>query len=143
MAQTLFWLQTFCTIYMTGVIWFVQIVHYPLLAAVGPHNFTAYENSNTALTTWVVLPPMCLELLCAALMLRLRPSGISVGLALLGLSLVVLIWASTFFLQVPCHARLEEGFDALIHQRLVSSNWIRTLAWSLRSLLLLWILQRI
>ena len=132
--------ELLCTLYMTGLIWFVQIVHYPLMAAVGARDFITYENSHTTLTTWVVLPPMCMELLCAALMLRLKPPGLSNGQALLGLSLVMLIWASTFFLQVPCHARLEQGFDVLTHQRLVTSNWLRTVGWSVRSLFLLWIL---
>jgi hypothetical protein len=47
--------------------------------------------------------------------------------------LVVVIWFSTFLLQVPCHTRLSQGFDAQIHAQLVSTNWIRTLAWSARA----------
>ena len=42
------------------------------------------------------------------------------------------IWASTFFLQVPCHLRLSAGWDAATHRLLVQSNWIRTVLWSVR-----------
>jgi hypothetical protein len=42
------------TWYTTGVIWFVQVVHYPLLAAVGSQAFSTFEQRHTSLTTWVV-----------------------------------------------------------------------------------------
>ena len=44
------------TLFMTGVIWFVQCVHYPLFASVGEEGFRNYEERNSALTTWVVAP---------------------------------------------------------------------------------------
>jgi hypothetical protein len=54
-----------------------------------------------------------------------------------GLALVAAIWLSTAAIQVPCHAKLAAGFDAEVHARLVSSNWIRTVAWTARGLLAL------
>jgi hypothetical protein len=50
-------------------------------------------------------------------------------------ALLVVVWASTFFLLVPAHDLLARGFDANVHARLVSSNWIRTFAWSARAAL--------
>jgi hypothetical protein len=32
---------------MVGLIWFVQVVHYPLFASVGADEFVAYENAHT------------------------------------------------------------------------------------------------
>jgi hypothetical protein len=49
---------------------------------------------------------------------------------------VLAIWASTFFIQVPVHDRLCVAFDAELHRRLVLSNWIRTVLWSCRSVLM-------
>ena len=46
--------------------------------------------------------------------------------------LVAIIWVSTALIQVPCHNRLVDGFHQPSHRRLVDSNWIRTIAWSLR-----------
>jgi hypothetical protein len=51
--------------------------------------------------------------------------------------LVGIIWLSTAFLQVPMRRRLAAGFDDDAHRRLVSLNWIRTTAWSVRGLLAL------
>jgi hypothetical protein len=52
--------------------------------------------------------------------------------------LLAVIWISTAFVQVPCHEQLSQGFDKAVHQRLVWTNWLRTAAWSLRALLVLW-----
>ena len=55
----------------------------------------------------------------------------------MGLFLLLVIWLSTALLQVPCHNRLVNGFDPKIHHRLVKTNWIRTVAWSLRAIIAL------
>jgi hypothetical protein len=137
-------LNCLATLFMTGVIWFVQLVHYPLFASVGEAGFSAYEARHASLTTLVVMPPMVIELLTAALLLVRRPGIVSPPEAWSGLVLVVLIWVSTAVLQVPLHNTLGSGFDATAHQSLVYGNWLRTVAWSLRSLLVgLWLFRLI
>ena len=123
------------TLFMTGLIWFVQIVHYPLFAAVGADAFAAYSRSHQSLTTFVVGPPMLVEALTAALLVIARPPGVSGWIPWAGLALVAAIWLSTATLQVPAHARLAAGFDPAVGASLVATNWIRTVAWSLRALL--------
>ncbi|MGF1580916.1 MAG: hypothetical protein ACFCD0_16250 [Gemmataceae bacterium] len=129
------------TLYMVGLIWFVQVVHYPMYAQVGEAQFSKYENTHVQLTTWVVLPPMLVELVTSLLLLMMAPTGIPKSWLWAGFLLVLLIWLSTFFLQVPQHDRLARGFDGATHQFLVRSNWIRTIAWSLRGLLVLLLLR--
>jgi hypothetical protein len=138
LIRLVFLLHAAATWYMTGLIWFVHVVHYPLFAAVGRGQFSAYEQRHTSLTTWVVAPPMLLEAATAVLVFWLRPPGVPEWQLWVGIILVAVIWLSTFLLQVPCHETLSQGFDETIHQRLVSTNWIRTTAWSLRGLLVLW-----
>lgn len=131
------------TLFMTGLIWFVQVVHYPLFAQVNLIDFSLYQAAHSRLTTWVVMPPMLIELGTAGLMLFFRPATIPAWPVWLGLGLVLLIWVSTFFLQVPQHNTLTLGFNAEVHRFLVASNWLRTLAWSARSLLVLWLVARV
>ena len=50
----------------------------------------------------------------------------------LSLFLLLVIWVSTALVQVPLHERLASRFEPETHQNLVSSNWVRTLGWSLR-----------
>lgn len=133
-AGILTWLlaaHAFVTLFMTGLIWFVQVVHYPLFNRVGKADFTAYEQQNTRRTGWVVGGPMLLELGLAAA-LAWSPGGTA---AWCGLGLLGIIWLSTAVGQVPVHRRLLRGFDEAAHRRLVRGNWVRTIAWSLRGVL--------
>lgn len=125
---------------MTGLIWFIQIVHYPLFEKVGAESFAEYEGHHSALTTFVVAPLMLVELVTALILIFDPPEGVGRAWTLAGAALVGVIWLSTFALSVPQHAILENGFDAGAWQKLVSTNWIRTIAWSLRALLVLWLI---
>ncbi len=120
------------TLFMAGVIWIIQVVHYPLYRRVGQDSFGDYEREHCARISWVVLPMMVLELAFASLLALAPPPGRS-ALAWQGLALLAVVWLSTFLIQVPCHRRLERGFDASAAKRLVATNWIRTIAWSLRA----------
>ncbi len=44
------------TALLPGLIWFVQVVHYPLFAAVGQEGFHAYERQHQRLKAFVVAP---------------------------------------------------------------------------------------
>ena len=130
------------TLFMVGVIWFVQVVHYPLFARVGRPGFTAYSGRHARLTGLVVGPPMLLEAATAIALVVWTPEGTSVSLVWTGLLLVVGIWLSTAFLQAPRHTTLGRGFDPSAHRFLVASNWLRTVLWSLRGIVVLWILYQ-
>jgi hypothetical protein len=117
---------------MFGVIWFVQIVHYPLFAMVGREGFATYESAHQRMTTWVVAPLMLVELASAAWLAIRVIAPVRLMEAWVGLALTVAAWASTFALQVPLHEELARGFDAAAAERLVVTNWLRTAAWSLR-----------
>lgn len=124
---------------MTGVIWFVQVVHYPLMGSVGRDQFVAYENRHTVLTTIVVAFPMIIEALTALLLTFTVDSNKSLWWA--NLILVGILWGSTFFLQVPQHGILSQAFDEVAHQKLVSTNWVRTIAWTIRAGLVLYLVS--
>lgn len=127
---------------MVGLIWFVQVVHYPLFDRVGKNMFAVYEAAHTRLTTWVVGPPMLVEAVTTFFLVWRRPDGISPSQVWLGATLLAGIWLSMAFLQVPQHTLLALGFDASAHRTLIISNWLRTLAWSVRGLVVFWMLGR-
>ncbi len=126
---------------MTGLIWFVQIVHYPLFDKIGTAEFVRYEQLHQRLTTWVVAPLMFAELGTAIWLCAARPSGLPAWQVWLGLALVAVIWLSTALLQVPAHEALSSEFSAQEHAKLVNTNWIRTIAWSARGVLVLLMLN--
>jgi hypothetical protein len=125
---------------MAGFIWFVQLVHYPLFSAVGAGEFTAYEARHTRATAWAVALFMPAEALTAAWLVLETPGGVSPVGVTLGLILVAALWIVTAIWQAPMHGRLSQGYDARLHRRLVSSNWIRTILWTVRGFLVLVIL---
>lgn len=125
------------TLYMTGLIWFVQVVHYPLFGQVGAADFLNYERRHTRLTFWVTAPPMILELVSAAILVYL---ALDSGFYWTNFVGALLLWGVTFFVQVPLHNALSQRHDQILIQRLVRSNWVRTGLWSLRAALLFIIL---
>jgi hypothetical protein len=125
-------IQFAATALMTGIVWFVQIVHYPLFESIPAEGFTRYEQTHTVRTGLVVAPLMILEL-AAALALPLLGSPIAFNhLYVAASGSLAIIWTSTFLIQVPLHGLLEKRHDKVSIRRLVTTNWIRTLFWSFR-----------
>jgi len=124
---------------MIGVIWFVQLVHYPLMSWVSKEAFPEFEESLCFRTSFIVIPLMTVELLAACLLLIIHSPS---SLYLVNFILVVAIWLSTFFIQVPLHNKLLLAFDSSAHRKLVVSNWIRTGLWSIRGVLALYLLTQ-
>ena len=137
MQEIVFLVHSAATLGMFGLIWFVQIVHYPLFAHVGRDRFSAYEQAHTRWTTWVVGPGMIAEAATGVALLSIRPAVIHVSLVWIGLGFLASIWLSTALIQVPLHRKLNDGFDPAAHRSLVRSNWVRTAAWTARAMLVL------
>jgi hypothetical protein len=131
------------SLFMTGVIWFVQVVHYPLFAHVGRQDFMAYERRHADRTGYVVAAPMIFELGASLALSYFTWHSPASTLANAALALTLLAWCSTFALQVPCHQRLGKGFDPATHARLGNTNWLRTFAWTTRSAVLVALLLRV
>ncbi|MCS6773548.1 MAG: hypothetical protein NZ693_05470, partial [Thermoflexales bacterium] len=122
------------SLFMTGVIWYVQVVHYPLFARVGQAAFPTYHALHSEWTTAVVGLPMLVELLASIWLLLDRPPGVTLLVAIVLFGLTALIWGVTAFVSVPLHSQLSvRGFEPELIAQLVRTNWIRTLAWSARS----------
>lgn len=127
---------------MCGLIWFVQVVHYPLFAAITGSGSREHAIENQRRTGPVVIPFMAVELATALAIAVWPPAGVGRGLALVGLGLVAVAWLSTFLVQVPLHARLAcEGHVPDAVAALVRSNWVRTVAWTGRAILAAWMLR--
>lgn len=122
--------------FLTGVIWYVQIVHYPQFADVTDASFRHYHARHRSLTATVVAVPMTAELALSVALIFVRPAAISAPLALMAATLTVVVWVATFFVSVPLHDQLDSGYNRAIIARLVRTNWLRTLAWTARLVLL-------
>jgi hypothetical protein len=125
-VNRVFLLHFAVTWYMTGVIWVIQILHYPMLTS-------DRQSFHMTRVTYVVAGPMLVEAITGVWLwwqFRSDLLWLAASIALL------LIWTSTFVLQVPAHRRLTEAWNAADHSGLITGNWIRTILWSLRAALL-------
>ena len=146
MAELAKWtllLHVAATLAMAGLIWFVQIVHYPLFARVGRDSFRRYEMDHQRLVAWIVGPGMLTELATAIILLWCRPSGLDLVTLWLGIGLLASIWLVTYTVQVPQHATLVLAYDDEVQRRLVKGNWYRTAAWSARGILVIWMVAQV
>lgn len=135
-ANLVFLTNLLSTWYLIGLIWMVQVVHYELFDRVGADQFVRYETDHTRLITPIVAVPMLIELASAMGLIAMSPAGFPSWAAWAGLGLIGVVWLTTFFVSVPCHSILVNGFDQDAYRKLVTTNWIRTIAWSLRGILL-------
>jgi len=120
------------TWYCVGLIWFVQLVAYPQFARVSAGDWPAYHAAHMRFTTAVVAPVMFVELISAVWLVYTSPSP----LIWVGLGLLALVWINTFAMEVPLHNRLKKSHDSRLIRSLVLGNWIRTIAWTARGVLL-------
>ncbi len=124
-------LNAAAALYMTGVIWLVQCVHYPLLRHVGSEGFTDYHHRHVTAIFPVVALPMVIEGIAATWLAFQPPAGVSRWALWGGLVCVLTAFGVTALISVPCHDRLAQGFNGATLERLVQTNWWRTLAWTL------------
>ena len=116
-------------LYMTGVIWVIQALHYPAFALIPPESFITFHARHTRRMTYVAGPAMLLELATGAWLVWGRG-----GWWWLDLVAVSTLFAATFLISVPLHDRLSRGADPKLAARLTLTNWPRTAVWTVRSL---------
>jgi len=138
MKDLAFLVHVASTLFLVGLIWTIQIVHYPLFANVGASGYTEYQQLHMSRITFVVAPVMLLELATAVYFVATAYGPIDPRLFWLGLILVIAIWVSTALVQSPVHAKLVKGLDPDLVNKLVLTNWIRTILWTARGGLVLW-----
>ena len=138
--------QAAATWALVGLIWTIQLVHYPLLAGIAADRYPRWQRLHMARISLVVGPLMLVEALSAGALVALAVRGGPPELlpwAVAGGLLVVLIWLSTALVQAPVHGRLAEGFDPVLHRWLVRTNWLRTVLWTGRGVLLALLVLRV
>jgi hypothetical protein len=112
------------------LIWLVQLIIYPGFHRISQDAFAAYHRWYVIRISSVVLPLMIGELILTIWwVLSDTYSSISLSAGFL----VIIVWLSTFTFQVPIHNQLKRGKNDNRIQRLVATNWIRTVAWSLKT----------
>jgi len=137
MQQWVFQAHLLTTLFMTGLIWFVQLVHYPSFKFFDRSRGVAAAQFHQQRTGWVVMPVMLVELVSALLLLGSSWMYLHGSLLWTNLAALVAIWLVTFRYLVPLHRRLAESYSEVSVNSLVRINWVRTVLWTARATLLI------
>lgn len=133
MTYDFFLLSSFAlACFLSGLIWVVQVIHYPAYHFIDQEKFTSYAVFHASRISLVVAPMMIFELVIAILWVSFLPST----LAWFNFLTIIIIWGITFFISMPCHKILSIKKDELTIDRLVNTNWFRTIVWTLRGVIL-------
>ncbi len=144
MADVVLLLDVIASWTMVGLIWFVQVVHYPLLAVVPVEAAQSVAVVHQRRTAWVVMAPMAVQGFASLALLKWVPVGVDQWMPWVSAACVGIALLSTVLLSVPRHARMAENPTSTIGHELVVTNWPRTIAWSPSGILLAaMLLQRI
>jgi len=129
---------------LTGLIWTVQVVHYPSFRHVGANHFIEFQHRHMRNISYLVVPLMLIEVFLAVY-LQIQSTERFMGLGVASANgLLLLIWVVTFAISSPIHGQLAtQGFDDALINKLVNTNWIRTLAWTFRTGILVIMLFRV
>jgi hypothetical protein len=113
---------------LCGLIWTIQVVHYPLFAAVGGSAWTGYERAHQRRIAMLVAPLMVVNVALAGAVLL--AGGPDVVLRALDAALALAVFTATGTVYSALHRQLGRGWDSALGARLVHLNWWRTAAWS-------------
>jgi len=125
------------TAFMAGLIWVIQLLHYPFFDYLERTDYALRMDQHRLRISYIVIPVMLAELGTGVYLLLTLFYGSL--LFIINVLLLVLIWLSTFTLQMPTHMKLVEGHNTDLVNRLVQTNWIRTTLWTLRLVILLYL----
>jgi len=128
--------------FMVGMIWTIHLVHYPLFAKVGPDTYVDFQAAHVERIGTLLLVPWLTEGLTLLALIWLAAVGgrrdlrlpVAIGAVAMAVVLVISgVWSA------PAHGDLADGFDAAVHDRLMTANLVRALAWTVRGACAAWI----
>ena len=120
---------------MVGIIWVIQLLHYPTFHFIKESDYVEFQHFHMQRISFIVVPVMIIELLSGFMLVYYFRSN----LLILCLIILLVIWLITFVFFTKLHQSLLGGYDKIIVNKLVQINWSRTVLWSLRLIILIYI----
>lgn len=125
------------TAIMVGVIWVIQLIHYPSFHFIKESNYSKFQQFHMNRISIIVIPTMIIEIISGLLIFwSVFHSNI---FFISSLFILISIWAITFIFFTKMHQGLVFGYNQEIVNKLILINWSRTLLWSLRLIILCYI----
>jgi hypothetical protein len=127
--------------YCTGASWMLQFVCYPTYALVGEQEFVPFHVDFGKRLMGAAVGPMVLTCLASFGLIFFRPDSAPLWAAILVALCTATILITTIVLEVPKHNALDrDGKSLALIDGLVRDNLPRVAAWTIASLLLMYML---
>lgn len=116
---------------LTGIIWTIQLVHYPGFPDIEKRRWPDYHKRHKRHMPFIVLPPMLAEIGTSGWLVWTDLNALHAAF----LALALFTWVITALLFIPLHQRITFRPTERNLARLTGLNWLRTLAWTASSVL--------
>ena len=141
MLFIIYGVYTFLAAYNAGNMLTLQIQHYGIYTFVSKENFKSYMIANNKAAIIPSILPGLLMLMLSIVLLFFRPAFMTSLEAITSLALNLIAFISTFKWQRKLQSDMAKtGYDELKIKLLLSTNWIRTIAFILLGILTISIL---
>lgn len=141
MKLFIYGVYTFLAAYNAGNMMSLQIQHYSLYPLVGKEKFKDYMKANNKAALVPAVLPGILMLIFSVTLMFFRPVFMTSLEALVSLALNIVAFISTFRWQRKLQSDMvNKGYDEGKIKLLLSTNWIRTIAFMLLGILTISIL---
>lgn len=133
--DTLYFIQIVCNSYLVSLVFMTQFITYPTFLNIDKDKFSDYHRKYVNNISFIVAPVMLIELLTLSLIAYFS----SEFLIIKSLILLLVIWLTTFFIMIPSHNRISKSFNIKEIKSLINYNWIRTILWSFKLLVIIFL----
>ncbi|MEO5720852.1 MAG: hypothetical protein ABIR71_05195 [Chthoniobacterales bacterium] len=129
--------------YGTGAAFVESFVNYPTWPLIGPNEFRAYHRALSPLIIGYMVIPLAVATILTIFLVWFRPVAISRWMVWLALGLQLIVWVSTFTIQLPIQGQLSaDGLSLLLIERLrVTNFWFRRVPYLGNAFLFLWMMS--
>ncbi len=119
-----------------------SFVNYPTWPLIGANEFRAYHRALGPLIVGYMVVPMLAATIFTIILLWFRPAPIPPWMIWLAIGLQLVVWVSTFTIQLPIQGQLTaDGLSLPLMDRLrVTSFWFRRVPHTANAFLFLWMM---
>ena len=136
MQLALYGIYLFLAVFNAGNMTTLQIQHYGIYPFVGKENFKNYMQANNKSAVVPSILPAMLLLIVNIVLLFTRPVFMPLTVTILSLALNIIALVSTFVWQRKLQGEMAiTGYDESKINLLVSTNWIRTIAFLIQAII--------
>ena len=141
MEIIIYGVYTFLATYNAGNMMSLQMQHYGIYPFVGKEDFKSYMTANNKAALLPAIIPGMLMLILSIILMFIRPVFMTTFEATSSLALNIIALISTFKWQRKIQDDMAKtGYDVAKVKLLLSTNWIRTIAFLLLGILTITIL---